>query len=203
MDNVVDIWFDFRCPFVHNASVWLRDVQQRREVPEIRWRSFPLEQVNAHLDNWLFWEQPLDEVRSLRAFLAAEAVREYDATRLSEFVFAVLDVVHTEKLPPHDLDTIRHAASHVSGLDADTITGNLDTAARRQRIASDYQEGTDVHGVFGTPTFLFPTGDPVFVKISKPPPDEAVGLWDSVQTVSQRQPYLTELKKPRRPERRS
>lgn len=167
-----------------------------------RWRSFPLEQVNSEDEDWVFWDQSPDEARSLLAFLAAEAVRDQGEPLISQFVFNLLHAVHEEKRRVHEMDTIKHAAEQTPGLDVERMVRDMDRPELRRRIADDYQEGVERYGVFGTPTLLFPDGDPIFLKMSPPAPrDEAVSLFETIRSLSAQRPYVQELKKPRPPDR--
>lgn len=187
---------------MYNAAVWLREVTEQGEQPvQIRWRSFPLEQVNNEQENWSFWDQPADGPRSLQAFLAAEAVRDQGQEIFQKFIFALLECVHQKKMKIQDMDTIKTAAQAVPGLNVDTMLSDMERGDLRERIQKDYEEGLDTYGVFGTPTFLFEGGDAVFLKMSPPAPaDQAQSLFDSVRALSLERPYVQELKKPRRPE---
>lgn len=176
---------------------------QLAEPLDVRWRSFPLEQVNSEDDSWIFWDQALDEAKGLRAFLAAEAVRDQGDVVFQRFVFDLLHAVHEAKQPVQALATIEQVAGQVPGLDVDRMARDKERLELRQRIAADYEEGVNQNGVFGTPTILFPEGDPIFLKMGRPPPEDALPLFDSIQSLSQRRRYLLELKKPRRPEGRA
>ncbi len=167
----------------------------------MRWRSFPLEQVNNEDEGWTFWSQQTDGPRSLRAFLAAEATRDQGDEIHQKFVFALLEAVHQKKMKLQDPDTIESVARQVPGLDVQSMLSNMDTEEMRSRIERDYQEAADQYGVFGTPTLLIPGGDPVFLKMSPPAPsDEAVSLFASVRVLSAERPYVQEMKKPRKPD---
>ena len=168
----------------------------------MRWRNFPLEQVNSEDEGYRFWEQPVDGAKSLRAFLAAEAVREQSGALVQEFVFALLQTVHAKKMAVHDPDTIRAAAGEVPDLDVERMLRDMERTELRERIAGDYRDGHDELGVFGTPTLRFGDADPVFLKMSPPAPEEdALALFQSIRELSQNRPFVQELKKPRRPER--
>jgi predicted DsbA family dithiol-disulfide isomerase len=188
---------------VYNAAVWLRTAERELDEPlAIRWRSFPLEQVNSEDEEWRFWEQPLDGAKSLRAFLAAEAVRDQGEDVFGEFLLALLRAVHEEKQPVQAADTINEAAVRVPGLDVDRMTRDMERPELRDRIAEDYRAGVEELGVFGTPTLRFGDGDPVFVKTTLPPEEQARPLFDSVRQLSTEQPFAREFKKPRKPEGR-
>jgi protein-disulfide isomerase-like protein with CxxC motif len=185
---------------VYNAAVWLRMVQDQVGEPlDLQWRSFPLEQVNSEDDEWLVWNQSLEETKSLRAFLAAEVIRSQKGDALSDFVLALLKNVHEKKQKIDDPATIREAANEV-GLDGNQILKDSDRPERRKRIAADYRAGVDEYGVFGTPTLLFDGGNAVFLNMTPPPAEEAGALFDSIKNVSKKMPYVREIKKPRKPE---
>lgn len=169
----------------------------------MEWRSFPLEQVNSQDEDFVFWEQSPDEVRSLRAFLAAEAVREQGNEVLDAFILELLRAVHERKMPVQELSTIEEAATATRGLHVERMLRDMERAELRHHVEDDYRHGVNDHGVFGTPTFLFQGGEAVFVKTSIPPKDDAVSFFQSVQALSQRREYARELKKPRPPERPS
>lgn len=167
---------------------------------QIRWRNFPLEQVNSSEEDWFFWEQPEDGPRSLRAFLAAEAVRDQGDEVFRDFAWSLLQAVHVNKMPLHLPATLDEAIQSTPGLDGDRLRADMQRPELRQRIADDYRMAVDRYGIFGTPTYLFADGDPLFVKMTPPAAEDAVELLRSFEKMSQKRPYLQELKKPRRPE---
>lgn len=170
---------------------------------QVTWHSFPLEQVNSDDEGYVFWEQSPDDAGSLRAFLAAEAARNQGEEIFRRFIDALLKAVHQDKKRVQEPETIDTAAAEVPGLDRERLKRDMEDSALRQKIAQDYTRGVDEYGVFGTPTFLFPDGDPVFLKMSPPAQGgEAVSLFESVRALSLERPYVQELKKPRRPEKK-
>lgn len=156
--------------------------------------------MNSEEKDWEFWEQPLDSVKSLQAFLAAEAARDQGTVVFSEFVFGMLDAVHARKLPVDEIDTIREVAGGVSGLDVARLLADMNKPKMRERIARDYAVAVEEHGIFGTPTLLFPEGEAVFVKSAPCPEGKAEAVFDTVRNLSQQLSHVRELKKPRRPE---
>ena len=70
---VMDVYFDYACPFAWAAQVWLDDVAETLgDTIEVNWRFFPLEQANAEDPDFKVWEQPNDGTSStLRSFQAA------------------------------------------------------------------------------------------------------------------------------------
>lgn len=171
------------------------------DPPVLTWRSFPLEQVNQQEEGPSFWEQTVDEARSLRAFLAAEAIRDQGDNLLNAFVFGLLEAVHLEKKRVDQMDTILEVARAVPGVDVDRMVRDMETPEFRQRIAADYELGVNHYGVFGTPTFLFQDGEAVFLKLNRPLGETPTKLFETLQQLSLGMPAIRELKKPRPPER--
>lgn len=167
----------------------------------VRWRSFPLEQVNNNDSDWRFWKQPAGDVRSMYAFLAIEAVRDQDEALTTPLVMALLRAVHEDRRQPNDLEMIREVAQGVGGIDVQRMVREMADPQLRERIAADYERATNEYGIFGTPTLLFEGGEPVFLKMSPPAPQpEAGDLFSVVQRMSTDMSYVQEVKKATRPE---
>src|SRR5205807_8182279 len=104
----------------------------------------------------------------------------------------------------HEPETIDQAAGEVAGLDLQRLHRDMEDQGLRRKIEQDYLRGVEQLGVFGTPTFLFPDGEPVFLKMSPPARGrEAASLFETVRSLSLERPYVQELKKPRRPDSRA
>jgi hypothetical protein len=78
----------------------------------------------------------------------------------------------------------------------------MEQTYQTQRKSDHNRAGVEELGVFGTPTLRFGDGDPVFVKTTLPPEEQARPLFDSVRQLSTEQPFAREFKKPRKPEGR-
>lgn len=141
----------------------------------------------------------MDEAKSLRGFLAAEAVRNQGPDVFSTFVCRLLDAVHRDKKPVHEDATIFEVARSIPELDETRMLADIERPELRQRIARDYEIATNREGVFGTPTFSFPGGDAVFLKMSTPAPGDADALFRELQSLVMHRPYVRELKKTQRP----
>jgi len=95
---VVEVFYDYLCPYVFAGSMWVRDVKAALgDRIEFVWRSFPLEQVNApEGPHWKLWEQPDEYVsRGLYAFRGAEAAKLQGPDRFLDFHFALLEAKHS------------------------------------------------------------------------------------------------------------
>ncbi|MCA9860548.1 MAG: DsbA family protein, partial [Thermomicrobiales bacterium] len=96
---VVDVYYDYLCPYVYAGSLWVRDVKTALgDEIEFVWHSFPLEQVNSpEGPEWKLWEQPDDFVsRGLYAFRGAEAAKLQGADAFINYHYAVLEARHVE-----------------------------------------------------------------------------------------------------------
>lgn len=200
----VDVYFDFACPYVHSAALWLRDVNQQLGDNRIAvtWKFFPLEQVNAPADDQTpIWDLPSDRrSRGRDSLQAAAAARRQGRDAFERFHAALLTLKHEEDQDHGKRSTLDEAASR-AGLDLARFNADLEDRALLQEIRDDYISGREGYGVFGTPTFVFPNGQAAYLQVlPPPPPDEAVAFWeDFVRDVRDR-PYLREIKRPRLPQ---
>ena len=96
-------------------------------------------------------------------------------------------------------ETLRAVAGD-AGLDMERFERDLGDRSLLTKIGEDYTEGRERHGVFGTPTFVFPSGAAAYLKmLPPPPPEETTAVFhEFVRTVRDRS-YLTEIKRPRPP----
>jgi predicted DsbA family dithiol-disulfide isomerase len=200
----VDVYFDFTCPYVHAAAVWLREVQRQlgEDQLEINWKFFPLEQVNAPDDAEVpIWELPAERrSRGRDSMHAAVAARRQGREAFGRFLAALLALKHEEDQDHGTRSTLDEAARRAE-LDLSRFASDLDNRDLLLEIRDDYSSGREGYAVFGTPTFVFPNGQAAYLKIlPPPPPEEAVPLWqDFVRSVRDR-PYLREIKRPRLPQ---
>ncbi len=200
---VVEVYYDYLCPFVYAGALWVRDVKSALgDDVEFVWRSFPLEQVNsAEGDDWKLWEQPDDYVsRGLSAFRGAEAAKQQGLDHFLNYHFAILEARHVEDKNIGRKDVVVEAARS-AGLDVDAFEAALADRALLANIGKDYEKGRNVHGVFGTPTFIFPGGEAAYIKMRPKAPDEdAVAVWNDFVTAVVGRPYIHEIKRPYKPE---
>jgi hypothetical protein len=59
-DSDFTIFYDFRCPFVYNATMWLeKEKNLSGKGPNVGWQPFSLAQINSDKDeDFKYWEQP-------------------------------------------------------------------------------------------------------------------------------------------------
>jgi len=199
----MDIYYDFACPYVGAASRWIDAVQEARgEFLAIRWRAFPLEQVNSgEGSEWKLWEQPEGyRSKGLPAFMAAIAARDQGDEAHWRFHRALIEAKHGAGKEHGKRETLLGAARE-AGLDMDRFEAASTDRTRLATIGEEYEEGRATLGVFGTPTFVFPNGQAAYLKLDPkavPTGQAALDFFDRfVETVRDR-PFVMEIKRPSR-----
>ena len=193
-----DVYYDYLCPNAHAVSVWAR--QLRAELGDrlvVGWRAFPLEQVNSGRGpDWKLWEQPADHPsQGLLAFHAAAAARNQGEALFERFHHALMDTRHVARRTLTRRATLVQLAERV-GLDLPQFEQDLDDRSLLARTGEEYEEGRTQHGVFGTPTLVFPEGRAVYLRMMPaPPPEEAVAVLEDLLRVTRERPYIAEIKR--------
>ena len=199
----VEVYFDYVCPYVNAAAKWLAEINRQlgEDKVDVHWRFFPLEQVNAPAEvEETIWELPPENRSQARNSMhAAAAAMRQGQEAFERFNLALLSLKHDNGKDHGKQATLEEAAA-VAGLDLEQFRRDLQDRTLLLKIRDDYLHGRTVHGVFGTPTFVFPDGASAYLQVlPAPPPEDAVPLWlDFVRDVQDR-PYLREVKRPRRP----
>jgi len=198
----VDVFFDFLCPYVYRAAVWLQKVKEDMgEKLSINWKYFSLEQVNnQNGPNWKLWEQPEDyPSRGRRAFLAAESARCQGEAAFNRFRMALLRTKHEQSRDIADVNTLIEVAES-SGLEMPQFQEGLSNPQLLSKLAENHTLAVETLGVFGTPTLVFPEGQAVFLKmIPAPPPEECLQLFTEILHLAEQRQYIHEIKRPARP----
>jgi predicted DsbA family dithiol-disulfide isomerase len=194
-----ELFYDYLCPFVYRASVLLQNVRDSGErTLDIRWRYFSLAQVNSKDDGWTVWEAPASErVKGRLAFKAAEAARRQD--RFEALHLPLLQARHRDRLDIDDVAVVERVAVE-AGLDLDRFRKDIADPEIVYAIARDHQPAVKEHGIFGTPTFLFPSGAAAYVRLSEAPEGaDAVRIFDKIVSVAGDEPRILEIKRPNKP----
>jgi predicted DsbA family dithiol-disulfide isomerase len=168
----------------------------------VNWRYFPLEQVNsAEGPEWKLWEQPdSHRSRGRPAFQAATAARNQGDEAFDRFHIALLRAKH-EDGKDHGRRQVLTKVAESAGLDMDRFQRDLVDRSSLPQIGRDYEEARDRFGVFGTPTFVFPNDQAVYLKLLPAPPEaDTMTVFDDFVRSARDRPYLLELKRPLRPE---
>ena len=199
----LDLFYDYNCPFVYRSVQMLEKVRASgvRDVA-VNWRFFSLAQVN-HLQEpdgepWTVWDAPGSErVKGRLAFMAAEAARRQSA--FAAFHIALLNARHRDHLDIESSEVVEQVARE-SGLDIDRFCRDLADPAILEPLRRDHTAARAEHGVFGTPTLVFPAGGAAYVRLAGVPGDgDAVRVFDRIVEIARGEPGILEIKRPVRP----
>ncbi|GGB75496.1 hypothetical protein GCM10008019_34660 [Deinococcus soli (ex Cha et al. 2016)] len=169
MTQATELYFDFLCPYAWRGVELAAVLKEGGEAFTLR--HYSLVEGN-HAENakeltWRVTEQPLDEGSayqqgSLRAFLASHAAALQGEAAHWAFTLALFRAHHERKEPLTD-DTIQ-AAAQEAGLDLNAFTAALtEEATRRAELRAELDAAREV-GVFGTPTYVLPTGEAAYYR---------------------------------------
>lgn len=196
----VEIFYDYLCPFVYRASILLQNVRDsgEREL-EVRWRYFSLTQVNSKDEGWTVWDAGESEhVRGRLAFKAAEAARRQGGG-FEDFHMGLLRARHRDRLDIDDVAVVELVAEE-SGLDLGRFRKDVADTTILAALSSDHRGAVREHGVFGTPTFVFPGGASAYVRLSEAPDAaDSLSIFDRLVSIVAEEPRILEIKRPVRP----
>lgn len=196
--NEFEVFYDYLCPYVYRASVLLEGVLASGRELKIGWRYFSLTQVNSKDEGWTVWDAPESEkVKGRLAFKAAEAARRQG--RFASLHLPLLRARHRDRLDINEVDVVERVAEE-AGLDMERFRKDVADPAILEPLARDHREAVTRHGIFGTPTFVFPDGEAAYVRLSEVvEASQAEELFERVLTVAAGEPRILELKRPTRP----
>jgi predicted DsbA family dithiol-disulfide isomerase len=195
----LEVFYDYLCPFVYRASVLLQNLgPSLASRLKITWRYFSLTQVNSKDEGWTVWDAPASErVRGRLAFVAAEAARRQG--RFEDFHMPLLEARHRDRLDVDELDVVERVAVD-SGLDLERFRKDLAAPDILASLARHHRQAVSEHGVFGTPTFVFPDGASAYVRLAQAPEAaDSDRVFDHLYAIAAGEPSILEIKRPRRP----
>ena len=183
--------------------MWLDRVGQTYgDRLDINWKHFSLEQVNSKKGpEWKAWEQSDPATTSsLLAQIALEAAKRQGADAFDRYHLALLTARHggNGRIALNRLEPLLEVARG-AGLDADRLREDMDEAALAEKVGRDHMEAVAEHGVFGTPTFVFESGNAAYLKTFIPPEGDAVEFFDHFVAMTAHTAYFGELKRPQPP----
>jgi predicted DsbA family dithiol-disulfide isomerase len=194
-----DVFYDYLCPFVYRVSVLLQNVRDSAERNlEVRWRYFSLSQVNSKDEGWTVWDAPVSEsVRGRLAFRAAEAARRQDG--FEDFHMRLLRARHQDRADIDDVAVVERVAVE-AGLDLERFRKDTADPDILAALSRDHRGAAGEHGVFGTPTFVFPGGATAYVRLSEAPDRaESLRIYDRLLLIAADEPRILEIKRPLKP----
>ena len=171
-----------------------------REHPNVEWHPFVLEQANSKEGpDWMIWEQPPDHPsRGMLALKAGEAAKRQGNEAFDNFHLTLLIARHQARKDLMDLNVILDVAKE-AGLDIGRLQEDLRDPPILKAIAESHTGATEKYGVFGVPTFVYPNGSSVFLKILYPSQEESVEVYDSLTKLMSRWVNIGEIKRPQPP----
>jgi predicted DsbA family dithiol-disulfide isomerase len=191
----LQVFFDYLCPYVHQAAVLLRHAREAEEDVRVDWRYFSLRQVNRADGDPDVWDAPADERISGRdAFRAAEAARRHG--RFEPFHDRLLAARHEERRNIDDFPVLEDVAAS-AGLDVRRWREDMADPHILDSLERDHTEAVQRYGAFGTPTFVVPGEGAAYVRV-RPAPEgaEAQRFFRELVAAITDRPYLLEVKRP-------
>lgn len=200
--GVVQVYFDYACPFADSAIRWVRELTaQLGDEVAFEFKFFPLEQVNAPADvEEAVWDLPRENRSPARHSMqaGAAAMQQGEAAFLA-FIYELARMKHSESKDHGKRATITEAAER-AGLNMAQFEEDLEDDELLDIVREHYETGVSEHGVFGTPTFIFPTGEAVYLQLlPAPTAEEAIPLWRDFVRDAVEKPNYREFKRARRP----
>lgn len=197
------IFYDFRCPFVYNATMWLEKVKKvAGKRPNIDWQPFSLAQVNSDKgEDFKIWEQPgvVDgSDTTLLAHRAGLAAKRQGPEAFDDFRVAIVKSRHEDKKDLMDPAMIEEAAIK-SGIDIGQFKEDLADPDLLRQIGESHTRAVVEYGAFGVPTYVFPGGKSAFIKMFVPPDDEAVETYEVLTKLVGGLKHVGEVKRPQPP----
>lgn len=204
--STVTVYFDFLCPFAWRGLELIAVVAPQLAL-DLELRHYSLEQGN-HKENtglprnapvWKLAEQPADKQMGLKAFLASHAAKYQGKAAHLRFVLELFRLRHQDKADLNADETLVEAAGRAM-LDLDRFMADLeDDEGRRAELAQDLGAAGDL-AVFGTPTFVLPSGDAAYFRFSQltTEPELAINLWDLYTQVLHNGANIETIKRPRK-----
>ena len=181
--------------------MWLDTVKKKNPDFTLNWRNFSLQQVNAKdPGEWRVWnETDLEGTRSLMASIAGEAAKKQGNEAFDKFFLELLTERHGGNRVALNDNALFISIAEKCGLDTIRFQDDLQDASILKIIEKDHTEATEVHGAFGTPTFIFENGQSAYLKTFIPPESEAEKTFEHFLGLFSDRSYIGEVKRPQPP----
>ncbi|SVA92305.1 uncharacterized protein METZ01_LOCUS145159 [marine metagenome] len=167
----------------------------------MNWRNFSLQQINAKdPGDWRVWqEEDYTSTRSLMASIAGEAAKRQGDELFDKFFLALLTERHGGSRAPLNDDSMFIKLAEGCGLNIEQFKSDIKDPKLVEIIANDHTEAVDIHGAFGTPTFVFGNGQSAYLKTFIPPEEESVDAFKHFLGLFESRSYIGEVKRPQPP----
>lgn len=192
--EAVDFYFDTMCPYAHQTSLWIREVQRLTGL-RVNWKFFSLEVVN-HVDGKKMpWDREI--AYGWTPLRIAAWLRRIDNDLCGAWYLASANALHLEGRRPYEADTARELLSAI-GAPHDAWDAALADQSTHHDVRHDHEHAVEALGGFGVPIIVPSAGRAVFGPVIVPAPtgDDALRLWDLVLGAATF-PHFYELKVPK------
>jgi predicted DsbA family dithiol-disulfide isomerase len=106
---------------------------------------------------------------------------------------------HRDRLDIDDVAVVEHVAEE-SGLDLGRFRNDIADTTILAALSGDHRGAVAEHGVFGTPTFVFPGGASAYVRLSEAPDAaDSLSIFDRLISIVAEEPRILEIKRPVKP----
>lgn len=127
---------------------------------------------------------------------AGKAASRQGDDPFERFHLALLRARHEQGQDLADQAVVLKVAAD-TGLNMPDFERDLAARSLLADIGEEHMEGVKL-GVFGTPTLVFESGPPAYLRLRpSPPPEEAVEVFQELRTLIAQRPYVLEVKRPR------
>ena len=193
-DETVDFYFDTMCPYAHQTSLWIREVQRLSSL-RVHWKFFSLEVINHEAGKKMPWERAISY--GWTPLRVAAWLRRIDNDLCGAWYLASANALHIEGRRPYEEATARELLASI-GAPKDTWDSALDDATTHYDVREDHDHAVNSLGGFGVPIIVPATGRAIFGPVIVPAPmgDDAMRLWRIVRDASEF-PHFFELKVPK------
>ena len=181
--------------------MWFAKVKEKYgDNLQVEWKPFLLSQVNSKEGpEWKAWEHTADSpTTSLLDMRAGEAARRQGSQAFEAFQLTLLKARHEDRKELTSSEVVMEAAE-ASGLDMARFREDLSDKSILDDLAHSHTQAVEEYGVFGVPTFVFPSGAVAFVKTYPPSDEDAVEMFESLLNSMGKWNYIGEIKRPQPP----
>jgi hypothetical protein len=181
MSTAFTVTWDYRCPFARNAHEHILTGLEGGADWDVRFLAFALDQ--AHIDDGqpAAWEEP-DRYPGLLVNMAGIVVRDRMPDQFLRVHRALFAARHDQALDTRERTVVAKALAD-AGVDAEQVLKEVDSGWPLETLATEHQEGVELHNVFGVPTFIL-DGRAVFVRLMDRPGGDAAKAVATIERVA-------------------
>jgi predicted DsbA family dithiol-disulfide isomerase len=143
-----------------------------------------------------YWEHTWKDTSSeLRGFIAAAAARQQGETAFRSFHDSLETAVHEQLLELGDESTLIGVAEQ-AGLDLMRFKSGWRDPALALEARRSHENANREHGIFGTPTILFPDEQAIHTELVEDIPiDRALKVFHHITSLGYEHPYISKLER--------